>query len=488
MCIRDRYQRRVRGRVVDPMRPLLRLVCLCASAISAEITITRDTPWVLGHTEIELGGLAPSLELALRDLRTDWYSTFGLEPVTLGAYFPYTDYISQGRHVGALKPPPAVPACNATGTYVFLGNLQQLQDVMPVSALQPVLEQLHGAPPESHACWVVEPSVSMVSTCTSGGWHAFTALVCTGVDALGTVFSAYELSHAVLGVNPQGIWVEPPKLPVATSKPVHTKPVGAGIQQVLPADGGLVSLSPGFRYRGFFVNDEDMLGEMARDPLGESVFSVSMWDRVYQLILRLKGNAVIVGTAGFPDERSMELAVRRGLYLAQHHVTPLGTNTFQWPTGVPYSFAHSRETQEFVWDLAIEQQSGMSQGNGSHQHLWTVGYRGLNDYPFWYDEPEFVTDEARGKLISEAMEAQVSAVRRGNGSQVFFTYLWSEMTELFVNGHLEIPNGVTVVHADSGNGYVDLSLIHISEPTRLLSISYAVFCLKKKKKQQHIHE
>eukprot|EP00658_Telonema_sp_P-2_P036424 TRINITY_DN26356_c0_g1_i4.p1 TRINITY_DN26356_c0_g1~~TRINITY_DN26356_c0_g1_i4.p1 ORF type:complete len:127 (+),score=44.04 TRINITY_DN26356_c0_g1_i4:146-526(+) len=30
--------------------------------------------------------------------------------------------------------------------------------------------------------------------------------------------------------------------------------------------------------------------------------------------------------------------------------------------------------------------------------------------------------------------------------------------------------------------YSNLSLIHISEPTRLLSISYAVFCLKKKKK------
>eukprot|EP00658_Telonema_sp_P-2_P023056 TRINITY_DN19233_c0_g1_i3.p2 TRINITY_DN19233_c0_g1~~TRINITY_DN19233_c0_g1_i3.p2 ORF type:complete len:106 (-),score=6.44 TRINITY_DN19233_c0_g1_i3:15-332(-) len=28
---------------------------------------------------------------------------------------------------------------------------------------------------------------------------------------------------------------------------------------------------------------------------------------------------------------------------------------------------------------------------------------------------------------------------------------------------------------------MSLSLIHISEPTRLLSISYAVFCLKKKK-------
>eukprot|EP00658_Telonema_sp_P-2_P052048 TRINITY_DN40197_c0_g1_i1.p1 TRINITY_DN40197_c0_g1~~TRINITY_DN40197_c0_g1_i1.p1 ORF type:complete len:213 (-),score=39.39 TRINITY_DN40197_c0_g1_i1:15-653(-) len=34
----------------------------------------------------------------------------------------------------------------------------------------------------------------------------------------------------------------------------------------------------------------------------------------------------------------------------------------------------------------------------------------------------------------------------------------------------------------------DLSLIHISEPTRLLSISYAVFCLKKKKKKQKINK
>src|SRR5450759_3991178 len=33
--------------------------------------------------------------------------------------------------------------------------------------------------------------------------------------------------------------------------------------------------------------------------------------------------------------------------------------------------------------------------------------------------------------------------------------------------------------------YIDLSLIHISEPTRLGMISYAVFCLKKKKKTKH---
>eukprot|EP00658_Telonema_sp_P-2_P001612 TRINITY_DN10600_c0_g1_i1.p1 TRINITY_DN10600_c0_g1~~TRINITY_DN10600_c0_g1_i1.p1 ORF type:complete len:109 (-),score=18.86 TRINITY_DN10600_c0_g1_i1:46-372(-) len=40
------------------------------------------------------------------------------------------------------------------------------------------------------------------------------------------------------------------------------------------------------------------------------------------------------------------------------------------------------------------------------------------------------------------------------------------------------------IHCDPRHITQSLSLIHISEPTRLLSISYAVFCLKKKKKKR----
>eukprot|EP00658_Telonema_sp_P-2_P025841 TRINITY_DN20414_c0_g1_i2.p1 TRINITY_DN20414_c0_g1~~TRINITY_DN20414_c0_g1_i2.p1 ORF type:complete len:140 (+),score=23.76 TRINITY_DN20414_c0_g1_i2:208-627(+) len=51
----------------------------------------------------------------------------------------------------------------------------------------------------------------------------------------------------------------------------------------------------------------------------------------------------------------------------------------------------------------------------------------------------------------------------------------------------ELRNGELLVrHSEDVGGALPplkhLSLIHISEPTRLLSISYAVFCLKKKKK------
>src|SRR5665648_487703 len=52
--------------------------------------------------------------------------------------------------------------------------------------------------------------------------------------------------------------------------------------------------------------------------------------------------------------------------------------------------------------------------------------------------------------------------------------------KLIAYGEKEVDRKVmTYIPAKDGN----LSLIHISEPTRLGMISYAVFCLKKKKKK-----
>src|SRR5660398_293714 len=65
-----------------------------------------------------------------------------------------------------------------------------------------------------------------------------------------------------------------------------------------------------------------------------------------------------------------------------------------------------------------------------------------------------------------------------------------------LKGFICISRGNLSVHPDGGQRIPDLvchprdnardmglSLIHISEPTRLRRISYAVFCLKKKKKE-----
>src|SRR5665648_1180088 len=49
---------------------------------------------------------------------------------------------------------------------------------------------------------------------------------------------------------------------------------------------------------------------------------------------------------------------------------------------------------------------------------------------------------------------------------------------------MDITKCIAAYRGHVGRKGNDLSLIHISEPTRLGMISYAVFCLKKKKKQK----
>ena len=59
-------------------------------------------------------------------------------------------------------------------------------------------------------------------------------------------------------------------------------------------------------------------------------------------------------------------------------------------------------------------------------------------------------------------------------------YAYINGTEYYLDKHKENLYDF-YVYQECGTP-VDLSLIHISEPTRLGMISYAVFCLKKKKK------
>eukprot|EP00658_Telonema_sp_P-2_P059771 TRINITY_DN48899_c0_g1_i1.p3 TRINITY_DN48899_c0_g1~~TRINITY_DN48899_c0_g1_i1.p3 ORF type:complete len:134 (+),score=41.04 TRINITY_DN48899_c0_g1_i1:142-543(+) len=69
------------------------------------------------------------------------------------------------------------------------------------------------------------------------------------------------------------------------------------------------------------------------------------------------------------------------------------------------------------------------------------------------------------------------------GTAPFFSYPFKPMLEAAEgNGYAVAYRHFRRDHQDPHN-LLYLSLIHISEPTRLLSISYAVFCLKKKKKQ-----
>jgi len=84
------------------------------------------------------------------------------------------------------------------------------------------------------------------------------------------------------------------------------------------------------------------------------VFDPTYVDRVCETILRLGGNLIIVESFGLVDESSFLSVEKRGITLAQHHVTPVGLNVYAWPAGVPYSYRLNPRLFHFTWRALIE--------------------------------------------------------------------------------------------------------------------------------------
>lgn len=253
------------------------------------MVLTVDTPWVVAADEPE------AIQRALADVKADWYKVLGRMPVVL------------------TQPPQSW-----TGSIIYFGTKAPWLKEM-------LTPQTSG--PESF--------VLRVRTDRAGR----TALVAGGGDLRGAIYAAYALSEEVLGVDPWYYWVD-------------KEPAFRGRVE-LRKDFDRSSGAPTFRYRGWFINDEDLLSRFAPDPLRENIFSLEMWDRVYETLLRLRGNMVVPGTFNLPDERCQELAARRGLILNMHHINVLGLVTFRWPEDVPFSYSKHPEIMERYWRTCI---------------------------------------------------------------------------------------------------------------------------------------
>ncbi len=260
-------------------------------------------------------------------------------------------------------------------------------------------------------------------------------VVClTGADMRGTIFAIYEFSQTVLGVDPMYLWTD--KQPVKR------------VSIALPKDFAKTYPSPVFKYRGFFPNDEDLLTGWVVPPKGEqNGIALSVWDQVYETILRLKGNMVVPGTWTFPDDAPVHAATERGLIVNQHHAIPLGVNVARWPADVPYNFSTHPEILEKAWANAV------AEYKPEEEILWSVGLRGLSDSSYASLDPSVRdNDPLLGKRISEAIADQMKIVRAKYPKAQFVTDLWQEGARLTHEGYLKIPPEVSLVWADTGYG------------------------------------
>ena len=260
-------------------------------------------------------------------------------------------------------------------------------------------------------------------------------VVLAGADMRGTIYAIYQFSQEYLGVDPLYYWTDHDPVRRARVE------IPAELKQSFPA--------PVFKYRGFFINDEDLLTGWAPGTRDHTGISLDAWNHVFETILRLKGNMVVPGTWIFPDDPQIRAAAQRGLIVTQHHAIPLGLNVARWPKDVPYNYSTHPEIIERAWKNAVAEYPD------NIEILWAVGLRGLSDTSYASMDPSVQgNDPLLGRRISSAIEAQMKIVRAAHPDAKFVTDLWQEGARLVQEGYLKIPPEVMTVWADDGYGYI----------------------------------
>ena len=259
-------------------------------------------------------------------------------------------------------------------------------------------------------------------------------VVLAGPDPRGRIYAIYDFAERYLGIDPLYYWTD------------HEPARRARVEIAASLNDSF--RPPVFKYRGFFINDEDLLtGWAPGEATDRTGISLAAWNRIFETILRLKGNIVAPGTWIFPDEPQIALAGKRGLIVTQHHAIPLGVNVARWPENAPYSYTSNPEVLQRAWTNAVAAYPK------DLEVLWTVGLRGLSDSSYASYDPSVQNDtRAQGRVIGSAMAEQVRIVRAAHPDASFITNLWQEGAGLVQRGELTIPDGVHAVWADDGYG------------------------------------
>lgn len=259
------------------------------------------------------------------------------------------------------------------------------------------------------------------------------AVILTGSDLRGAIYAVYEFAERFLGVEPLYYWVdqEPPR---------RTEVV---------VSGEITAGPPTFRYRGWFINDEDLLSGWKPGGKDGTGIALECWDKIFEALLRLKGNMIVPGTFIFPDEPQVRAAGERGLIITQHHIEVLGTNTYRWPEDKPYSFGLYPNFLISAWRNSIRAYT-------KHQEvIWTLGYRGKHDRPFWEDDPSVgPTEVERARAIRAAIDKQIELLQAERPGAYMLMNAWQEAVPFLRKGLLKLPRGVTLVWPDNGHGII----------------------------------
>ena len=271
----------------------------------------------------------------------------------------------------------------------------------------------------------------------------------TGADDFGTMWAIYTFSERELKIPPfylfDGITVEKKAKLVLAEKTVREY--------------------PHTKFRGWFINDEDLLTAFQNQGVRMIVYKFyheiihpDMMEKIAETALRFRMNLIIPATFVDilnPDEENLvRIASRRGLYVSQHHIEPLGVSgyilgRYMAEHGYPEDTTYTKNPDAMAacWKEYARKWAKYP------RVVWQLGLRGKGDVPVWASDKNVgSSDKERGELISRAIATQYEIIKAATGQKKIYTTstVWMEGADLLKSGHLTLPKDTTAVFADVG--------------------------------------
>ena len=271
------------------------------------------------------------------------------------------------------------------------------------------------------------------------------ALVIAGSDMRGTIYGIYELSEQI-GVSPWYDWMYVPAVR-------HTN---LAIQK-----GTYTAGEPAVRYRGLFLNDEaPCLTSWVKNTFGTNYGGHEFYARVFELILRLRGNylwpAMWMWTFYGDDPLNSPTANDMGVIMGTSHHEPMARNHQEWARHRKEYGEWNYVTNQKVIDNFFREGVRRSKDN---EDIITIGMRGDGDTAMGAKEghdDEFVPDDnATIKLLEKIMKNQRDIIAKETGRPAKErTQLWALYKEVqrYYDKGLKVPDDVIILLCDDNWG------------------------------------
>ena len=266
----------------------------------------------------------------------------------------------------------------------------------------------------------------------------------TGSDARGLAYGVLHISEAI-GVSPWYWFAD--------------VPVDKANKRVYDYDENYVSQSPTVKYRGIFINDEDWgLKTWAAKTFEKELGDIGpkTYDRVCELILRLKGNMLAPAMhtctgAFYSHPESQKMADKWGIMITTSHCEPLLFNN-----AAPSEWDKARDGEwnyETNSETILKKLDDRIRETAQYDNIYTMGMRGLHDEAMKGSKDPKVRARTLEKVMAEqrAILEKYKHRKAHTIQQIFVPY--KETLDIYDAG-LRVPEDITLVWPDDNYGYM----------------------------------